>query len=223
MRPRNLISVYQGDSVVEASGREVDKRFVALKKHEIRNMRSFCEIMESEGCSIGHFDGFYVSYSIAQIGKELDLLRFGTEYTLNIEVKSELKVAQKEQKILKQMRENYYYLKFLGKPIRIFTYVENDGFYRYNQDVDDVEKVQPQIVADNMIQQNVDYSIDPDKEFVPSNYLISPFNSTESFVAGEYFLTSAQQRIKDEISQELNEHPSCFSVSQQMRVLEKHS
>ena len=27
MRPRNLISVYQGDSVVEASGREVDKRF----------------------------------------------------------------------------------------------------------------------------------------------------------------------------------------------------
>ncbi len=141
MKPRNLISVFQGDAVVEATCMDVDKRFIALKKHEIRNMKSFCAIMASAGCTIGHFDGFFVSYTIAQIGKEIDLLRFGNEYILNIEIKSELKIAQKELKILKQMKENHYYLKFLGKPMRIFTYVENDGFYHYDDVHDSVVKV----------------------------------------------------------------------------------
>lgn len=210
MKPRNLISVFQGDAVVESTGIDVDKRFVALKKHEIRNMRSFCSVMASEGCKIGHFDGFFVSYTIAQIGKEIDLLRFGNEYILNIEIKSELKVAQKELKVLKQMRENYYYLKFLGRPIRIFTYVENDGFYRFNETTDTIEKIQAAVVAESMKKQTVDYTIDPDKEFVPSNYLISPFNSTEKFMDGEYFLTSAQQKVKNEIQSELECCPFMF-------------
>lgn len=210
MKPRNLISVFQGDSAVESTGSEVDKRFISLKKHEIRNMRSFCSIMAKEGCTIGHFDGFFVSYTIAQIGKEIDLLRFGNEYILNIEIKSELKVAQKEHKILKQMRENYYYLKFIGKPIHIYTYVENDGFYQYDVANDAVLKIQAETVANSMKKQTVDYTIDPDKEFVPSNYLISPFNSTDQFIAGEYFLTSAQQRVKDEIQNELERSPLTF-------------
>lgn len=210
MKPRNLISVFQGDAAVESSGLDVDKRFIALKKHEIRNMRSFCAIMASEGCTIGHFDGFFVSYTIAQIGKEIDLLRFGNEYILNIEVKSELKIAQKELKILKQMRENHYYLKFLGKPIRIYTYVENDGFYQYDDEHDAVVKIKAEIIANSLKDQTVDYTIDPDKEFIPSNYLISPFNSTGQFIAGEYFLTSAQQKIKDEIQSELALCPFMF-------------
>lgn len=210
MRPRNLISVLDGDAVVEASGLDVDKRFTALKKHEIRNMHSFCSIMASQNCTIGHLDGFFVSYTIAQIDKEMDLLRFGYEYILNIEIKSELKKAQKELRILKQMKENYYYLKFLGKPIRIFTYVENDGFYQFNENTNSLEKVSAAVVAQNMKEQTIDYSIDPDKVFVPSNYLISPFNSTEKFMEGEYFLTSAQQKIKAEIFNELTQNPFMF-------------
>ena len=210
MKPRNLISVFQGDAAVEATGMDIDKHFIALKKHEIRNVRSFCAIMASEECGISHFDGFFVSYTIAQIGKEFDLLRFGSEYILNIEVKSELKIANKELKILKQMRENYYYLKFLGKPIFICTYVENDGFYQYDDVNDSVMKIRAEIVANSLKEQTVDYSIDPDKAFIPSNYLISPFNSTEKFIAGEYFLTSAQQKIKDEIKSELGLCPFMF-------------
>lgn len=53
--------------------------------------------MADNECLISHFDGFFVSYTIAQIGKELDLLRFGEEFLLNIEIKSELKVAQKSK------------------------------------------------------------------------------------------------------------------------------
>lgn len=50
MKPRNLISVFQGDAAVESTGLDVDKRFVALKKHEIRNVQSFCALMAADKC-----------------------------------------------------------------------------------------------------------------------------------------------------------------------------
>lgn len=210
MKTRNLLSVFQGDAVLERGNLDTENKFKTLKKHEIRNMKSFCAIMSENGVSIRGFDGFFVSYSIPQIGKEFDLLRFGTEYLLNIEIKSELKVAQKEQKILKQMAENYYYLNFLGRPIRLFTYVENDGFYQYSHEERTIEKIPPDIIAGCLENQDAEYSVNPDMEFVPSNYLISPFNSTDKFVNGEYFLTSAQQRIKSEVQEELERTPFMF-------------
>lgn len=65
------------------------------------------------------------------------------------------------------------------------------------------------MVAKSMMFQTIDYSFDPSKEFIPSNYLVSPFNSTNRFINNEYFLTSAQQRIKDEIITELNDSTFC--------------
>lgn len=214
MKPKNLISVYQGATALNSIESPVDKKFKTLKKHEIRNLNSFCDIMQGLGCTLSTFDGYYVGYSIGQIGKEFDLLRFGDELIINIEIKSELKVANKEEKILKQMRVNHYYLKFLGKKIKIFTYVENDGFYEYEEEPDILNKIDGQIVAAYMREHIVNYGIDPDKEFVPSNYLISPFNSTEKFLHGEYFLTTGQQKVKDEIYDELANTPFMyFSIS----------
>ena len=120
MKPRNIVAVFQGDAAVETIGGDANKQFKVLKSHEIRNLSNFCNIMGQNGCGMAHFDGFFVSYSILQIGKEFDLLRFGDDYILNIEIKSELKIAHKEQKILNQMRRNQYYLQFLNKPILIF-------------------------------------------------------------------------------------------------------
>lgn len=115
MKPRNLISVFQGDAAIESIGLDINKQFAALKKHEIRNMQSFCSIMADNECLISHFDGFFVSYTIAQIGKELDLLRFGEEFLLNIEIKSELKVAQKETKNSKTNERKSLLFKILRK------------------------------------------------------------------------------------------------------------
>ncbi len=210
MKPRNLISVFQGDAAIELVGAKVDKQFKILKKHEIRNLSSFCSIMSENGCSMRHYEDFFVGYTIAQIGKEFDLLRFGREYNLNIEIKSELKVAQKEKKILDQMRKNFYYLKFLHKPARIYMYVENDGFYLYDEKNDSAASIGASAVAECLITHSVDNSIDPDREFVPSNYLISPFNSTDLFIKGEYFLTPAQQKIKAEVNEELLQNPFMF-------------
>ncbi len=64
MKPGNLISVYQGAAALDTSGLEVEKRFKILKKHEIRNLHSFCDIVADFGCGISDFDGYYVGYSI---------------------------------------------------------------------------------------------------------------------------------------------------------------
>lgn len=214
MKPRNLISVYQGAAAIDKPELAAEKKFKALKTHEIRNLHSLCDIMSAYGCTFANFDGFFVGYSIGQIGKEFDLLRFGDDQIINIEVKSELKVAKKEEKILKQMQVNYYYLKFLGRPIRIFSFVENDGFYEFLIESNTVIKVDAQTLVACVKNHVVNYNIDPDKEFIPSNYLISPFNSTDKFLKGEYFLTTAQQKIKDEIQAELLINPFMyFSIS----------
>ena len=131
MRPQNLLSVYQGAEALENFDIPAEKKIKRLKRHEIRNLHSFCNEMLNAGCHLPDLDGFFVGYTIQQIGKEFDLLRFGENFNLNIELKSELKIANKADKIEKQLKTNHYYLKFLGKSLRLFSYVENDGYYEY--------------------------------------------------------------------------------------------
>ena len=210
MRPNNLISVYQGAAAIESLGSMVEKKYKVLKSHEVRTLGLFCNQMITDGLNFLNFDGYFVSYSIAQIGKEFDLLRFSSDSIINIEIKSELKKANKHQKIVEQMRKNYYYLKFLGKKTQIFSYIENDGFYKYDENIDDAISIESSVLANTIKAHSVDYTADPDKLFVPSNYLISPFNLTDSFIKGEYFLTTAQQKIKEEIYEELENEPFMY-------------
>ena len=162
MKPQNLISVYQGAAALEKLGKDADKKFKVLKLHEIGCLNRFCDILRAHGCDISDFDGFFVGYTIGQIGKEFDLLSFGPEYTINIELKSELKPAEKKEKILKQLRKNNYYLKFLGRTLQLFTYVDNDGFYKYVAETDSLAKIEPSVIASCIHSHRVDYSIDPD-------------------------------------------------------------
>lgn len=203
MKPRNLISAYQGEESIDKIDTEEYNKLMTLKRHEICNLHSFCDVMIQEGCSIGDFDGFFIGYSIPQIGKEFDLLRFGKDFLINIEIKSEITIAQKEQKVLEQMQKNYYYLKSLGKEMRIFSYVENDVFYEFNIEKNSLDKIEAKVVASYLKTKDILDTIDLDKEFSPSNYLISPFNSTPAFMKGEYFLTNAQQEVKEEIINDL--------------------
>ena len=101
MKTENLLCTYQGAAAIDLL--TVDKQLKKLKTHEIRTLQSFCVIMSSNGFSYEDFDGYFVSYSIKQIGKEFDLLRFGDDVIINVEIKSEIKKADKIEKIRKQM------------------------------------------------------------------------------------------------------------------------
>lgn len=210
MKPKNLLSVYQGAHALEIPSLDADRRFKPLKSHEIDNLRSLCNILSIYGCTVADFDGFFVSYTIDRISKEFDLLRFGTDVIVNIELKAAFERPNKQAKILKQMRANYHYLSFLGRPIQIFTYADSDGFYAYHPENQSLSRTTPTAVAQALLAQQVDCSLDPDAAFVPANYLISPFRDSARFIRGEYFLTTAQQTIKDEFTHAYHRHPLMF-------------
>ena len=52
-----------------------------------------------------------------------------------------------------------------------------------------------------------------DDLFVPSNYLVSPFNNTEAFLKNEYFLTKNQEEIKNKILKAIDDKTAkIFSI-----------
>lgn len=198
MKPYNLISAYQGAKALNSLEKDIPQKYKVLKGHEIASLQSFCNDMAAQGCTFPDFDGYFLGYSIAQIGKEFDLLRFGTNFLLNVELKSHQFDVGDYSKILKQMRRNFYYLQALNCPLKILTYVEGKGYYEYNDSTDLLNSVAADEMARILKEQEVDKTVDPDQIFAPSQYLVSPFNSTDRFIKGEYFLTSNQEEIKQE-------------------------
>ena len=164
-----------------------------LSENELNCMTSFIELFKTTHDSISLLDIFFVGYIIPQIGKEFDLLRFNKANVVNIELKSKAS----EEKILKQLKRNRYYLQFLNKDVSLFTYVqETEKLYML-----DKEHLTP-VSFDNLYKELIkdcDEFDDINKLFNPSNYLISPFNSTKKFMEEEYFLTEHQEEIKCKI------------------------
>ena len=193
MKPQYLPSVYQTHAAHYEGKIKIDKSKLLLKKNEVVSLRKLCDLISADmPAPFRILDGYYVGFSIPQIANEFDLLRFGTDYIINIELKSKLPEESKIETIITQMHKQHYYLKFLEKPLKIYTYIEDDGIYRYDAENNCVESIEPQRLVDVLVRQNVDFDLDPDKLFKPSNYLVSPFNKVERFVSGEYFLTPDQ-------------------------------
>ncbi|MBW0933543.1 DNA/RNA helicase domain-containing protein [Priestia megaterium] len=138
---------------------------------------------------------FYVGFTINQIGKEFDLLRFGKNNVINIELKRKNTGA----KMTKQLVRNKYYLGFLNKEILNFTYVaEEEKLYQLDEDESLIE-VNLKILVSELLNQDLIEIENIHNEFDPSNYLISPFNSTPEFIEDKYFLTENQEVIKKNI------------------------
>lgn len=164
-----------------------------LSANELDCMTSFIELFKPTHDSISLLDNFFVGYIIPQIGKEFDLLRFNKTSVVNIELKSKAS----EEKILKQLKRNRYYLQFLDKEVSLFTYIqETEKLYML-----DKEQLTP-VSFDDLYKELIkdcDEFDDINKLFNPSNYLISPFNSTKKFMEEEYFLTEHQEEIRTNI------------------------
>lgn len=200
MKPQYLPSVCQTHAAHHEGRIKIDKSKLLLKKNEVVSLRKLCDLLSADmPAPFRILDGYYVGFSILQIANEFDLLRFGTDYIVNIELKSKLPEENKIETIITQMHKQHYYLKFLEKPLKIYTYIEDDGIYCYDAENNCVESIEPQHLVDVLVNQNVDFDLDPDKLFKPSNYLVSPFNKADRFMSGEYFLTPDQAKKKKEI------------------------
>lgn len=164
---------------------------ISIRNNEIEDIDSLIQKIYKTATS-NNLGGFYVGYKIPQIGKEFDLLRFGKDTVLNIEIKS----SSTQEKIYKQLIRNRYYLSYMGKSMLLFAYVSSeDALYTLGGD-DKLTEASPCYLVDSIRDQRVEYINTIDDLFNPSNYLVSPFNSTDKFLEGGYFLTAQQEEIK---------------------------
>lgn len=180
------------------SGRE--KR-LKIKEHEYKSLCSLVEELGKCQLKISDVDGFHFSFSISQISKEFDLLKIKKDRkVLNIELKSEM---IDEAQIKKQLVRNQYYLKHIATKIESFTYVvDKKQFFTLNNDKL-VECSISKLV--DTLKNFTEYDEEIDQLFSAKDYLISPLNTPQKFLDGQYFLTDAQERIKQNIITNLQE------------------
>lgn len=176
-----------------------------IKEDELNCMKDFIHQFETDDRRTRLLDNFFVGFKIPQIGKEFDLLRINDHNIVNIELKSKAT----EEKVLKQLKRNSYYLKFLNKEMSLFSYVQKAKKLYMLSDENNLVPVSFNDLQKELLKENEE-TANINNLFNPSNYLISPFNSTREFMKGEYFLTEQQEEIKNKILKVTEEKKSEF-------------
>lgn len=194
IKPVNILSVVQSLDSLSADQHRMflDHHGVSIKDYEIRDLGTLIKCMSPSKPPISVFNDYYVGYKIPQIGKEFDLLRFGEQAVINVEIKGKADEAV----ILNQLHRNKYYLSFISSSVTLFSFVaETENLYTLNEQ-DQLEPVTFDALLKCVNNVGVQDVGNPDHIFNPSNYLVSPFNSTDVFIAGRYFLTQQQEDVK---------------------------
>ena len=114
---RSLDNIYE---VVEERLKQIGYQF--KNERELVTFVKFVNFLYTCDMStndiICHTDDFLFGYVIPQINKEFDLLRFGENYNINIELKSDITVESQKEQLIK----NHFYLNFLTKRTKYFSY-----------------------------------------------------------------------------------------------------
>lgn len=169
-----------------------------MKNEEIDQISAFIDNLDVDNRLFGYF---YVGYRIPQIDKEFDLLRFGENYILNVEIKS----IMQDDDAREQLVKNKYYLSSLSKNLKLFTYIAEDNSFYQLRDDETLQPVDFVVFEKLLASQNIEHHSNIDNLFNPSYYLVSPFNDIEKFNKGSYFLTKQQQEFKDKILKNLSQ------------------
>lgn len=167
-----------------------------VKLQEFDAIRSLVNMLLGIGVEIKDFEIFFLSFTIEQIGKEFDLIKLDKDnLVLNIELKSE---EVGVEAIQNQLEKNRYYLKHLAPDVRLYTFVETGKeLYKYTskglqlvgvEDLKDTMQLFQESLGENL-----------ESLFQANSYLISPLNSHQKFMYGDYFLTNQQHDIKKKI------------------------
>jgi len=167
---------------------------IDIKDEEVVDLKYIIDNIIKIEKNIKYLSHYFVGYKIPQIGKEFDLLRFGKDCMINIEIKN----SSTEKKILKQLERNHYYLSFLNKNLYCFSYIVNDNklYYLDNNELNEVDFT---FLVEKLKSQKIINIENIDRLFNPTDYLVSPFNTTKKFIKDKYFLTHQQEEYKSKI------------------------
>ncbi len=210
-RTVNLISVLEAKESLSSDAFDAFKAYHGfdIKPEEMKDLNKLCAALLSGGLSVDQFENFYLGYKIQQIGKEFDLLKFNDDTILNIEIKRK----STADKVLAQLKRNKYYLGFTNRKMHSFTFLADTGQV-HTIDAEDklcLASVDELVSAIKSVSACGGGAID--SVFNPSDYLVSPFNSTEKFLGGKYFLTGHQEQIVKSIVAKIDRGVSFSSIS----------
>ncbi len=211
MKHINILSLVQAYSSLDKAiyTKYLNHYGIDIKDEEVQDLESLIDILCAQTSNRNIFNEFFVGYKIPQIGKEFDLLRFGKKYVINLELKS----TSTQEKIKKQLIRNKYYLSYLGDRLYNLTFVSStEKLYFLNND-NDLEEVDFLFLENLLSKQKIKHIENADELFNPSDYLVSPFNSTKKFLQNKYFLTNQQENIERKIMQSLNGGNKCTFIS----------
>ena len=199
MKPINLYihSRIKNTSNFNSVHRHVSRKPVKhyTKEHEIESLKRLVDLLVDKGVCVDEFDAFFHGYQIPRIGKEFDLLKFKKGSVLNIELKSQ---HVPEEQIAEQLLRNRYYLSHLGKNNFFYT-VETSSMTIYKLCGDVLQVIDIDEIVRRVKDFSDDYIEDISNLFRESDYLVSPFQTPDKFINGEYFLTGAQEQIRNKI------------------------
>ena len=205
-RPVNLYAITriheeEAFNIVEKHQSQTEDRS-RIQYHEIESLRILADELTAEGATLEELDGFFLSFHIPQIGKEFDLLKLTERSCLNIELKSQ---EVPEEQILNQLVKNRHYLSHLGVRLNLFTFVSKSRTcYRLSL-AGELRKAAPGELLAAVRRHAEGYSPSIDEFFRASQYLVSPLETPERFIQGEYFLTQAQEQVKKAVLKGVDE------------------
>lgn len=208
MNKSNYINLFD---LIALNNLELNKRYLKYylhyskkkqyRKEEIESIRNLVNILNLDYDSS---NGFYYSYQLPHLNKELDLLKITKKAIINLELKS---MPVSLERIEKQLRQNRYYLNLFHKKIYTLSYCSfNNNVYEYlnekliKRDLNYLKKI--------LISNNKPLDIDLNDIFSPSNMLISPIHNPIRFLNNDYLLTDSQQMVKGFIMKLLQKNES---------------
>jgi Cdc6-like AAA superfamily ATPase len=193
----NIASLVQAYSSLTKGGYEklLNHHGIQMRNKEVDDLRKLVDAIRGSVPEKYIFDDFFVGYKIPQIGKEFDLLRVGRKTIVNVEIKKK----STPDKIKKQLLRNKYYLSFIQKQAYLFCFSSDDEKLYSIDSKNELLTFEISHLTKVLVSQEKDGIGCLDDLFDPSSYLVSPFNSTEAFLNGEYFLTHQQEDIKSQL------------------------
>ncbi len=204
------INIYTLTRIADPDGmgrleRQMSKRkgHLRIKEWETEGLRKLCDKLFAISSKTSSYD-FYYSFTMPKLGKEFDLLRVNKDCVINIELKSG---NVSDEAVKYQLRQNRYYLSSLERAIYSFTYIsESDRLVRLSggdrlidTDIEDLFAV--------LDRQKDCYKGDIEELFSEEKFLISPLTDPNRFLRRDYFLTSSQKDIRNQILRDVLPKP----------------
>lgn len=210
MKTINIYALTRINSIgnLQRLERQMSQRthLLTIKQWEIEGLRCLVENLESVYDDTDKLQFFY-SFQMPKLGKEFDLLRISDDTIINIELKSE---PIPDEGIRKQLMQNRYYLSYLGKNMRSYTYISKENRLVRLTNSEKLIEVDFEVLKADLMKQTACYESDIEHLFKEENYIISPLADSERFLNKEYFLTSQQKDIAKKIMNRIKTSGGCY-------------